>query len=160
MTPPQKPAIAATEIPGRGISNYPKPFSDRVKGRYKIPLGDYFDLTKFGINQTSLAPGSQSALLHRHRGQDELIYILVGHPTLVTELGEQILAPGMVCGFKADNGIAHMLVNRTDETVIYLEIGDRSPGDQVTFPNDDLVAVLVEGKWQFEQRDGTPYPAA
>jgi uncharacterized cupin superfamily protein len=34
----------------------------------------------------------------------------------------------MCSGFKAGTGNAHHLVNRTDADVLYLDIGDRSPG--------------------------------
>ncbi|MGA9381197.1 MAG: hypothetical protein WBV73_20760 [Phormidium sp.] len=43
------------------------------------------------------------------------------------------------------------------EEVVYLEIGDRTPGDVVTYPDDDLQAMLVDGKWQFTHKDGQPY---
>jgi uncharacterized cupin superfamily protein len=49
------------------------------------------------------------------------------------------------------------LVNETAEDVLYLEIGDRTPGDQGSYPDDDLQAVLVEGKRQLTHKDGTPY---
>jgi uncharacterized cupin superfamily protein len=39
-----------------------------------------------------------------------------------------------------------------------LEIGDRSPADSATYPNDDLEAVLDStGAWQFLHKDGTAY---
>jgi uncharacterized cupin superfamily protein len=137
-------------------SNYPEPFFSRMAGREKRPLGDLFGLTNFGVNLTRLAPGGESALLHRHTRQDEFVYILEGRPTLVTESGETILAPGMCAGFPA-GGEAHQLVNRTDDEVVYLEIGDRTPGDEGSYPRDDLKAVLVDGKWVFTRKDGTPY---
>jgi uncharacterized cupin superfamily protein len=49
-------------------------------------------------------------------------------------------------------------VNRTNEDVIYLEIGDRTAGDSVSYPDDDIQAVLgAEGQWRFARKDGTPY---
>ncbi len=63
----------------------------------------------------------------------------------------------MCSGFKAGTGDAHNLVNETAEEVIYLEIGDRTPGDKAIYPDDDLQASLVDGKWQFSHKDGTPY---
>jgi len=36
-------------------------------------------------------------------------------------------------------------------------VGDRSAGDQGSYPDDDLVAVRVEGGWRFTHKDGTPY---
>lgn len=128
-----------------------------MAGRQKRPLGDLFGLTNFGVNLTRLAPNSASALRHAHTKQDEFVYVLQGRPTLQTDEGETPLSPGMCAGFRAGTGNAHCLVNRTDEDVLYLEIGDRTPGDEGSFPDDDLRALLVAGKWQFGHKDGTPY---
>lgn len=43
------------------------------------------------------------------------------------------------------------------EDVSYLEVGDRTPGDEGVYPDDDLKAALVDGKWQFTHKDGTVY---
>lgn len=150
-------AIRAASAPLRTKpSNYPEPFAGRMAGREKRPLGDLFGLRNFGVNLTRLLPGGESALLHRHSRQDEFVYVLEGEPTLVTDEGEVALAPGMCAGFPAQ-GIAHQLVNRTDRDVVYLEIGDRTPGDEGSYPRDDLRAVLEEGRWVFTRKDGRPY---
>ena len=92
--------------------------------------------------------------MHRHTKQDEFIYILQGAPTLVTDSAEMQLSPGMCAGFPAE-GIAHQLVNRTDSDVVYLEIGDRTPGDEGTYPKDDLKAALgPQGTWVYTHKDG------
>ncbi len=83
--------------------------------------------------------------------------MLEGTPTLVTDAGEMLLAPGMCAGFRAGSGDAHQLVNRTDADVVYLEIGDRTPGDSAAYPDDDLAAELTDGQWRFTHKDGTPY---
>lgn len=151
-------AVVAAEAPARTKpSNYPEPFCSRVAGRLKRPLGDLFGLTNFGVNLTRLAPRSPSSVRHAHTKQDEFIYILAGRPTLRTNDGETRLGPGMCAGFKAGTGDAHQLVNDTEEEVVYLEIGDRSPDDAVTYPDDDLAAQLVEGQWRYAHKDGTPY---
>jgi uncharacterized cupin superfamily protein len=151
-------AIAAESAAPRAVSsNYPEPFRSRMAGRLKRPLGDLFGLTNFGVNLTRLAPGASSSQMHRHKTQDEFVYILEGEPVLATDEGEAQLKPGMCAGFAA-GGRAHHLINRSDRDVVYLEIGDRSKGDGATYPNDDLVAVLgPDGKWQFTRKDGTPY---
>jgi len=157
--PSAKPiAIAATSAPPRTKpSNYPEPFFSRMAKREKRPLGDLFGLKNFGVNLTTLLPGSESALLHRHSKQDEFIYIVEGHPTLVTDRGEVALSPGMCAGFAAA-GIAHQLINRTATNVVYLEIGDRTPGDEGSYPADDLKAALgPDGQWQFTHKDGRKY---
>jgi uncharacterized cupin superfamily protein len=152
-------AVDATSVPpirpGRG---YPKPFASRVAGRERRALGDAFGLTNFGVNLTRLPPGGMSALRHTHTREDELIYIVEGEPVLVTNTGETLLKPGMCAGFKAGSGNAHHLVNRSGRDVVYLEIGDRNPGDTVIYPDDDIGRGLTPaGERVFVHRDGRPY---
>ena len=151
-------AIRAADAPARAKpSSYPEPFASPMKSREKRPLGDLFGLTNFGVNLTRLAPGGSSALRHAHSEQDEFVYILAGRPTLHTDEGKVELAPGMCAGFKAGTGDAHRLVNEANEEVIYLEVGDRAPGDAVSYPDDDLRADFVDGKWRYAHKDGTVY---
>jgi uncharacterized cupin superfamily protein len=151
-------AIVANEAPPRTkASSYPEPFAARMAGRRKQPLGDLFGLSNFGVNLTCLAPGAMSALRHAHSRQDEFVYILQGHPTLHTDDGQTNLSPGMCAGFKAGTGNGHHLINESEDEVIYLEIGDRTPGDEGSYPDDDLKALMVEGKWKFVHKDGTAY---
>jgi uncharacterized cupin superfamily protein len=151
-------ALVADEVPPRvKASNYPEPFASRMAGRTKQPLGDLFGLSNFGVNLTRLAPGAVSALRHAHTRQDEFVYILQGHPTLHTDEGRTRLSPGMCAGFKAGTGNGHQLINESGEEVVYLEVGDRTPGDEGIYPDDDLMAMLVEGKWKFVHKDGSPY---
>lgn len=152
-------AVVALEAPPKTTrSSYPEPFASRMAGREKRPLGDLFGLSNFGVNLTRLVPGAGSALRHAHSKQDEFVHILQGHPVLITDQGETTLAPGMCAGFKAGTGNGHRLVNRSNADVLYLEIGDRSAGDSVSYPDDDLKAVFgSDGKWQFLHKDGTPF---
>lgn len=151
-------AVFAAEVPARSkASLYPEPFASRMTGREKRQLGELFRLTNFGVNLTRLAPNAVSALRHAHTKQDEFIFILQGHPTLQTDEGPTPLRPGMCAGFKAGNGNAHRLINETAEDVVYLEVGDRTLGDEVSYPDDDLKALFVDGKWIFVHADGAPY---
>ena len=151
-------ALAAAQAPLRAKpSNYPEPFASRMAGRQKRPLGELFGLTNFGANLTHLAPGAVSALRHAHSRQDEFVYILQGHPTLHTDAGRTPLAPGDCAGFAAGSGNGHRLVNETAEEVVYLEVGDRTEGDEVLYPDDDLQAVRLDGQWRYAHKDGTPY---
>jgi uncharacterized cupin superfamily protein len=148
---------AATAPPRKKSSVLPEPFFTRMAKREKRPLGDLFGLENFGVNLTRILPGGESALLHQHSEQDEFIYILEGEPTLVTDEGEAPLRSGMCAGFPAA-GRAHHLVNRTDREVLYLEIGDRTEGDEVFYPSDDLRAASgADGQRVFAHKDGTSY---
>ena len=151
-------AITAASAPARvKRTNYPEPFASRMSGREKRPLGDLFGIKNFGVNLTRLVPGGESALLHRHSRQDEFIYILEGQPTLITDDADTLLGPGSCAGFPA-GGTAHQLVNRSGADVVYLEVGDRTPGDEGSYPRDDIQAALgPDGRWRFTRKDGTPY---
>ena len=86
------------------------------------------------------------------------MYVLQGCATLVCDRGEFELSPGMCAGFRAGSGEAHHLVNRGTEPVLYLEVGDRTPGDEATYPDDDIHAATdPSGQRRFSHKDGTPY---
>ncbi|NIO08446.1 MAG: cupin domain-containing protein [Deltaproteobacteria bacterium] len=152
-------AILANDAPPRiRRLNFPEPFATRMGNRDKRALGDVFGLTNFGINITRVPPGAISALRHAHSAQDEFVYVLEGNPTLVTDAGDTTLKPGMCAGFKAGTANGHHLVNRTQSDITFLEIGDRSVGDKVSYPDDDLQLVTgADGNRQILHKDGTPY---
>ncbi len=155
--PPLKlPAIDPASVEPKAGSNYPEQFKPRVAGRSKRRLGDALGLKNFGVNLTTIKPGSASALRHWHAKQDEFIYIVSGELLLVTDAGEQLLTAGMCAGFPAGKADGHHLVNRSARDAVYLEVGDRTLGDAADYPDDDLVARAVEGGWEFTRKDGTP----
>ena len=152
-------AVHARDVPPRPKGTiYPAHLAKRVDGRIKAPLGNAFGLKNFGVNLTRLKPGSQSALRHAHTKQDEFIYILEGCPVLATDQGRTNLAPGMCAGFPAGVRNGHHLINESDTDVLYLEIGDRSPGDEAFYPDDDIrVFTGSDGRLTATRKDGTPF---
>ncbi|MCQ8896487.1 cupin domain-containing protein [Limnobacter humi] len=151
-------AVRVNEVPVRARpSVYPPNLHARIQGREKRALGDFFGLKNFGVNLTRLPPGSASSFRHAHALQDEFIYVVQGTPVLHTDAGRLVLTPGMCAGFPAGTGDAHTLLNEGTEDVIYLEVGDRTDGDSVTYPDDDLAAQCVGGVWVFSHKDGTPF---
>ncbi|MEO7729310.1 MAG: cupin domain-containing protein [Burkholderiales bacterium] len=151
------PAIDPASVAATQGSNYPAQFKPCVAGRSKQRLGAALGLKNFGVNLTTIKPGSASALRHWHIKQDEFVYIVSGDLVLVTDAGEQLLSAGMCAGFPAGKPDGHHLVNRSAQDAVYLEVGDRTPGDGASYPDDDLVASAVEGGWKFTRRDGSPY---
>lgn len=151
--------IKATELEAaRGKTVYPEPFAGIVAGRSKRKLGELFGLTNFGVNLTTLEPGAASALFHAHSVQDEFVYVLEGRLTLRLGDAEHELAAGDCIGFRAGTRLGHQLINRSGENAVYIEIGDRSPGEQVEYPQDDIAARLnPDGTWTMTHKDGTPY---
>lgn len=153
-----KPIEAMNVAKASPNSLYPEPFASMMNGRAKRKLGDHFGLSNFGINLTELQPGAMSALKHHHVTQDEFIYIVSGEPTLSYGDEEFVMKPGECFGFKKDGGVGHHLVNKSHGLVVYLEIGDRSPGDHVEYPDNDLRAEMENnGSWLFLHANGSPY---
>lgn len=138
-------------------SSYPPEFAGVCEKREKRRLGDVFGLTNFGVNLVRLAPGSASAQRHWHSAQDEFVYILEGEATLVTDAGETVMGPGTMMGFPANQPDGHQLVNKSKREVLYLEIGDRSGGDEVDYPDIDLLMRFIGDERRFVHKDGTPY---
>jgi uncharacterized cupin superfamily protein len=152
------PALDPALVPARTGSAYPtEEFRQVTAGRAKRALGDALGLTAFGVNLTQLAPGAASALRHWHRRQDEFVFVLQGELTLVTDAGEQVLGPGMCAGFPGGVPDGHHLVNRSDAPALYLEVGDRLPGDAASYPDVDLHVRQTASGWKYSHKDGRPY---
>ncbi|MBD0263841.1 MAG: cupin domain-containing protein [Tolypothrix sp. Co-bin9] len=149
--------INPENVPSRTTSVYPDEFKPLMAGRVKQALGNAAKLKNFGVNLVKLAPESRSALRHWHTRQDEFIYVIEGEITLISNEGEQILKRGMMAGFPAGEENGHHLVNKSDAMVVYLEIGDRTPDDQATYPDDDIIAKSTPDGWMFTRKDGSLY---
>jgi len=92
-----------------------------------------------------------------HSAQDEFLFVLEGEVVLLTDAGVQMLTPGMAAGFPAGSDDGHHLVNRLGAAAFYLEGGDRAQGDDVDYPDIDLLARWFDGVYKFVSKDNTPY---
>ena len=151
------PAIDPAGVEEIGGTGYPSPYKAQVAGRTKRRLGDAAGLTQFGVNLTTLKPGSCSAMRHWHETEDEFVYVVTGELTLVTDAGEQVLAAGMAAGFPAGKRDGHHMINRSKAPATYLEVGTRTKSDNVTYPDIDLKAVNDGAGWKYLHKDGRPY---
>jgi uncharacterized cupin superfamily protein len=153
-----KAAIDARSVTPRTGSIYPPKYGAALAGREKRTLGDSFGLTQFGVNLTTLAPGTWSSQRHWHEKEDEFIYILEGEVTLIDDAGEHLLKPGMCAGFKAGVANAHHLVNKSGKPALVLEVGSRMPGERGHYAEADMQSIKGEdGKWRILRKDGRPY---
>jgi len=152
-------ALDALSVPERSGTSYPEPYRAAVAGRHFRQLGDQFGLSQFGVNLVRLEPGAISSQRHWHEAEDEFVYVLEGHPTLVTDEGETPLGPGAVAGFAADRPNGHHLVNRTDRQVLFLAVGTRAIAERCHYPDVDMeyrcYASGEEGYWR---KNGERYP--
>jgi len=145
-------AFAALSVATRTGSSYPAAYAESSAERIKRRLGDHGGLSNFGVNHVTLPPGCQSSLRHWHTRQDEFVMVLSGELVLLRDAGEQVLGPGDCAAFPAGRPDGHALVNRTDAEATYLEIGDRTAGDEVDYPDIDLQVKSIDGTNRFVRR--------
>jgi uncharacterized cupin superfamily protein len=151
------PAFDPELVEETNFTGYPAPYRAANQMRYFRRLGDYAGLRNFGVNLTRIIPGGQSAARHAHSRQDEFVMVLEGEVVLETNGGQQTLTAGMCAGFPAGSGDAHRFVNRSGRDVELLVIGDRTAGDEVTYPDIDMHAVLgTNGTYRFTTKAGEP----
>lgn len=151
---PKKIDLAA--IPVVNGTLYPPPYDAPCRARSRRKIGDAAGLTQFGVNLCTLPPGAWSAQRHWHTASDELVYVVSGEVTLVTDGREELLRPGDFAGFKAGDPDGHCFQNRSAEPVVIMEIGTRVAEEGVFYPDIDLR--LIAGRPGYAHRDGTPYP--
>lgn len=140
-------------------SRYPADFHLPCTDRVVVELGDAGGLTQFGANLVTLPPGTWASQRHHHSAEDEFVYILSGHPTLIDNDGETSLVPGDACAHPAGDGNGHHLVNKTEQAVTFLVVGTRNPReDNAAYPdiNLDLPANGTPNRIN-QRKDGTPY---
>jgi uncharacterized cupin superfamily protein len=151
------PKIDIAKLPADSRTAYPEPFRQIVAGRVRKRLGDAVGLSQFGVNLTTLKPGSASAQRHWHASEDEFVYVLAGEVVLCEDTGESVLRAGDAVGFKAGTPNGHCLVNRSAADAVYLEIGTRSKHEQVDYPDIDMRAERDEKGTRYLHKSGEPY---
>jgi uncharacterized cupin superfamily protein len=155
---PEKSGFDPLALPESNATSYPEPYRPANQQRWNRRLGNHAQLTNFGVNLTRIIPGGQSSSRHAHSRQDEFVYVLSGEVELETDAGVEVLRAGMCAGFPAGTGNAHRFVNRSATDVLLLVVGDRTSGDEVSYPDIDMHGRMgADGKYTFAHKDGTPY---
>jgi uncharacterized cupin superfamily protein len=145
-------------LPESNATSYPEPFRADNQRRWNRRLGAHAKLSNFGVNLTRIVPGGQSSHRHAHTRQDEFVYVLAGDVELETDAGVEVLRAGMCAGFPAGTGNAHRFVNRGAADVLLLVAGDRTAGDEASYPDIDMHGRMgPDGRYAFTRKDGTPY---
>ena len=148
------PKIDRSKIPFDNNRSYPKEFADVIAGREKQRLGDAVGLTQFGVNVSRIKAHSKSALRHWHESEDEFIYMLEGELVLHEDASETVLKPGDAAGWRANRGIGHCLINRSEADCAFIAV---SAGALLGGEYSDID--MRWGEQGFVHKDGTPYPS-
>ena len=121
-------------------TSYPPPHAEKCVGRSTWPLTRRYGLTQFGVNRVELQPGAWSTQRHWHKTNDEVVIVVSGELTLVTDLGEEVLRAGDCVAFKMGDPNPHHLQNRGDQVAVFFDVGGRDMDDVSTFPDMGLQA--------------------
>ena len=87
--------------------------------RRKRIAGDHL-----GASLYALPPGQATFPYHYELGNDELLVVIAGRPTLRTPDGERELRPGDCLHFPSGEAGAHQVINRSDDDVRVLLVSN------------------------------------
>lgn len=133
------PVLDISTLKPRTSCTYPAPFDVPCNGRSSLRLSEAGQLMQFGANLVTLTPGAWSSQRHHHSAEDELVYILSGHPTFIDDEGERLLGPGDITVHPMGDGNGHHMINRTQTDVTFLVIGtSNAEHDHARYPDVDL----------------------
>ena len=151
------PKIDIAKIPADAINMYPDPFWQPIKCRERKRHGNAVGLSQFGVNLTTLKPGTWSSQRHWHENEDEFVYVLEGEVTLCEDGGETVLKAGAAAAWKAGVTNGHCLVNRSNRDAIFIEVGSRAPTERAHYSDIDMLAVRDGMTFTYTRKNGEPY---
>jgi uncharacterized cupin superfamily protein len=97
---------------------------------------------QIGASLYELEPGQKTWPYHFHYGEEEMVVVLGGTPTLRDPEGERQLEAGDVVLFKRGPEGGHLLRNDTDDPVRLLMISSLAEVDVAVFPDSDKIVAL------------------
>ncbi len=109
----------------------------------RAKLGEQAGSRDLGASLFELEPGSAVFPLHFHLGNEELLIVLTGTPSLRTiDHEERELEQGEVVAFRTGEEGAHQVVNRTAEPVRILLVSEMNSPDVVVRPESGKLSAF------------------
>jgi uncharacterized cupin superfamily protein len=116
---------------------------DRPGWRWqRVDVGGRLQAEQLGSSLYELEPGQKTWPYHFHYGEEEMLVVVSGTPTLRDTSGERRLEPGDVVLFKRGPDGAHLLRNDSDSPVRLLMISSLADVDVAVFPDSGKVVAL------------------
>jgi uncharacterized cupin superfamily protein len=98
-------------------------------------IGRQAGSVRIGASVWELPAGEAAYPYHAHLGEEEVIVVLAGRPSLRTPDGWRELEPGEVVAFVRGEQGAHQLANRTAKTATFLALSTNGEPDIVLYPD-------------------------
>jgi uncharacterized cupin superfamily protein len=105
-------------------------------------LGRQAGAERLGASLFAVAPGEALYPLHYHLGNEEMLIVIAGTPSLRTIDGERALEPGEVVSFPRGESGAHQVVNRGEEEARVLLISEMNAPEIVVRPESGKLSAL------------------
>jgi len=105
-------------------------------------LGRQAGAERLGASLFALAPGCAAFPMHYHLGNEEMLIVIAGKPSLRTPGGERELEIGEVVSFPRGEAGAHQVVNRSDEEVRILLVSEMNAPEVVVRPESKQLSAL------------------
>ena len=109
--------------------------------RQRARIGRQAGTEKIGLSLFEVLPGEAAYPYHWHFGEEELLIVLAGTPSLRTPAGWRDLEQGEVVSFLVGEDGAHQIANRTREPVRFLAFSNQVH-DIVVYPDSDKVGTF------------------
>jgi uncharacterized cupin superfamily protein len=106
-------------------------------------LSDATGLERIGIHWVRVPAGKESFVYHRHRMEEEFVYILSGRGVAEIDGEEHEVGPGDFMGFGTSPPVGHHLRNPFSEDLVYLAGGERRPSEIADYPKLGKMMVRV-----------------
>jgi uncharacterized cupin superfamily protein len=114
--------------------------NSKILGR---SLSDGTGLERIGLHVIRVPAGKESFVYHRHRMEEEFVYILSGRGIAEIEGEEHEVGPGDFMGFGTSPPVGHHLRNPFSEDLVYLSGGERRPSEIAEYPKLGKMMVRV-----------------
>jgi uncharacterized cupin superfamily protein len=111
--------------------------------RRRAQLGRQAGAVDLGASLFELDPGSAQFPLHYHLGNEELLIVISGRPSLRTVDGERELDEGEVVAFPRGEAGAHQLVNRSAQPVRLLIVSEMNAPEIVLRPESGKLSAFA-----------------
>ena len=130
--------------------NIEKPDFDEPRDRdgfrvRRAGVGRQAGAVELGATVWELPPGEAAYPYHFHLGEEEMIVVLSGTPTLRTPDGEREVEQGELLVFLRGEQGAHQLINRANETARFLAISTMAALDAVVYPDSNKISCSERG---------------
>jgi uncharacterized cupin superfamily protein len=106
-------------------------------------IGRQAGAERLGASLFDLPPGQALFPLHYHFGNEEMLIVLAGTPSLRSLDGERKLEPGEVVSFPRGEVGAHQIVNRSDGDARVLMVSEMNSPEVVVRPESGKLSAKL-----------------